>query len=54
MLQWYKRGAAYMHDSKAADQQEAPKNRPTFGHIVLTAWAMSARHLVCRCPTLGP
>ena len=33
-----------MHKSKAADLQGMPKNRPTFGHSVNTAWA--------KCPTL--
>ena len=27
-----------------------PKNRPTFGHSVHSAWAINARPLVCRCP----
>ena len=42
-----------MHKSKAADLQGVPKNRPTFGHSVNTAWAINARRLVCRCPSLG-
>ena len=41
-----------MHKSKAADLQGVPKNRQTFGHSVHTAWAINARPLVCRCPTL--
>ncbi len=42
-----------MHKSKAADLQGVPKNRPTFGHSVNTAWAINARRLVCLCPSLG-
>ena len=34
-----------MHKSKAADLQGVPKNRPTFGHSVHTAWAINARRL---------
>ena len=41
-----------MHKSKAADLQGVPKNRPTFGHSVHTAWAMNAQRLFSRCPTL--
>ena len=43
-----------MHKSKATDLQGVPKNRPTFGHSVHTAWAINARRLFCRCPSLGP
>ena len=43
-----------MHKSKAADLQGVPKNRPTFGHSMHTAWAINAHPLVCRCPSLGP
>ena len=42
-----------MHKSKAADLQGVPKNRPVFGHSVHTAWAINARRLFCRCPSLG-
>ena len=42
-----------MHKSKAADLQGVPKNRPTFGHSVHTAWAINARCLFSRCPSLG-
>ena len=41
-----------MHKSKAADLQGVPKNRPTFGHSVNTAWAINARRLFCLCPSL--
>ena len=41
-----------MHKSKAADLQGVPKNRSAFGHSVNTAWAINARRLVCRCPSL--
>ena len=36
-----------MHKSEAADLQGVPKNRPTFGHSVHTAWAINAHRLVC-------
>ena len=42
-----------MHKSKAADLREVPKNRPSSGHSVHTAWAINARRLVCLCPSLG-
>ena len=42
-----------MHKSKAADLQGVPKNRPTFGRSVNTAWAINARRLFSRCPSLG-
>ena len=42
-----------MHKSKAADLQGVPKNRSAFGHSVNTAWAINARRLFCRCPSLG-
>ena len=42
-----------MHKSKAADLQGVPKNRPTFGHSVPTAWLVDARRLFSRCPPLG-
>ena len=42
-----------MHKSKAADLQGVPKNRPTFGHSVPTAWAINPHRLVSRCPSLG-
>ena len=35
-----------MHKSKAANLQGVPKNRPTFGHSVPTAWAINAHRLV--------
>ena len=41
-----------MHKSKAADLQGVPKNRPTFGHSVHTAWAINARRMGNQCPTL--
>ena len=41
-----------MYKSKAADLQEVPKNRLTFGHSVHTAWAINAHRLFGRCPTL--
>ena len=41
-----------MHKSKAADLQVVPKNRLTFGHSVHTAWAINARRLFSRCPSL--
>ena len=41
-----------MHESKAADLQGVPNNRPTFGHSVNTARAINARRLVCLCPSL--
>ena len=41
-----------MHKSKAADLQGVPKNRPTFGHSVHTAWAINAHRLFSRCPSL--
>ena len=41
-----------MHKSKAADLHGVPKNRLTFGHSVNTAWAINARRLFSRCPTL--
>ena len=43
-----------MHKSKAADLYRVPKNCPTFGHYVHTAWAINARPLVPECPSLGP
>ena len=42
-----------MHKSKAADLQGVPKNRPTFGHSVPTAWAINAHRLVPECPLDG-
>ena len=42
-----------MHKSKAADLHGMPKNRLTFGHSVPTAWAINARRLFSRCPSLG-
>ena len=42
-----------MHKSKAADLQGVPKNRPTFGHSVHTAWAINARRLFTECPLDG-
>ena len=42
-----------MHKSKAADLQGVPKNRPTFGHSVHTAWAINAHRLVSECPLDG-
>ena len=42
-----------MHKSKAADLREVPKNRPSSGHSVNTAWAINAPRLVSRCPSLG-
>ena len=41
-----------MHKSKAADLQGVPKNRPTFGHSVPTAWSVDAHRLVPECPPL--
>ena len=41
-----------MHKSKAANLQGVPKNRPTFGHSVHTAWAINAQRLFSRCPSL--
>ena len=41
-----------MHKSKAADLQGVPKNRLTFGRSVHTAWAINARCLFSRCPSL--
>ena len=41
-----------MYKSKAADLHGVPKNCPTFGHSVHTAWAMNAQRLFSRCPTL--
>ena len=41
-----------MHKSKAADLQGVPKNRPTFGHSVPTAWSVDAHRLVPECPSL--
>ena len=41
-----------MYKSKAADLQEVPKNRLTFGHSVHTARAINAHRLFSRCPTL--
>ena len=41
-----------MHKSKAADLQGVPKNRSAFGHSVNTAWAINARRLFSRCPSL--
>ena len=43
-----------MHKSEAADLQGVPKNRPTFGHSVHTAWVINAHRLVPECPSLGP
>ena len=34
-----------MYKSKAADLQEVPKNRLTFGHSVHAAWAINAHRL---------
>ena len=42
-----------MHKSKAADLQGVPKNRPTFGHSVPTAWSVDAHRLVPECPLDG-
>ena len=42
-----------MHKSKAADLREVPKNRPSSGHSVHTAWAINAHRLFSRCPSLG-
>ena len=42
-----------MHKSKAADLRGVPKNCLTFGHSVNTAWAINARRLFSRCPSLG-
>ena len=42
-----------MHKSKAADLQGVPKNRPTFGHSVPTAWSVDARRLFTECPLDG-
>lgn len=39
--------------AKLPTLQEVPKNRPTFGHSVLTARATGAQRLVYWCPTLG-
>ena len=44
-LQWYKRGAAYMHNSEAADPQEVPRNRPVL-------WALDAYSTGNECPLL--
>ena len=41
-----------MHKSKAADLQEVPKNRLTFGHSVHTVRAINAHRLFSRCPSL--
>ena len=41
-----------MHKSKAADLHVVPKNCPTFGRSVHTAWAMNAQRLFSRCPSL--
>ena len=41
-----------MHKSKAADLQEVPKNRLTFGHSMPIARAINARCLFSRCPSL--
>ena len=41
-----------MHKSKAADLREVPKNRPSSGHSVHTAWAINAHRLFSRCPSL--
>ena len=42
-----------MHKSTAADLQGVPKNRPSSGHSVHTAWAINAHRLFSRCPSLG-
>ena len=42
-----------MHKSKAADLQGVPKNRPTFGHSVPTAWSVDAHRLFTECPLDG-
>ena len=42
-----KSSGGIMHKSKAADLHRMPKNRPTFGHSVHTAWAINAHRLVC-------
>ena len=42
-----------MHKSKAADLYRVPKNCPTIGHYVHTAWAINARPLVPECPLDG-
>ena len=42
-----KSSGGIMHKSKAADLQGVPKNRPTFGHSMHTAWAINAHRLVC-------
>ena len=41
-----------MHKSKAADLRGVPKNRPSSGHSVHTAWAINAHRLFSRCPSL--
>lgn len=40
--------------AKLPTLQEVPKNRPTFGHSVLTSRATGAQRLAYLCPTLGP
>lgn len=39
--------------AKLPTLQEVPKNRPTFGHSVLTARATGAQRLVPECPFDG-
>lgn len=39
--------------AKLPTLQEVPKNRPTFGHSVLTARATGAQRLVPECPLNG-
>ena len=42
-----------MHKSKAADLHGVPKNRPTFGHSVPTAWAINPHRMGNKSPPLG-
>ena len=40
--------------AKPPTRKKGPKNVRHFGHLMPAVRAMSARNLVCRCPSLGP